>query len=160
MKSIEQELKMSDEPVLGMAYRYIGERDKADLAHKIHYFAGKDPTSNPSSWIFVADLPGCGRHVHWHGFPQDYERWPEHDKIVPQPPQILIHGMTVDKIVQGLIETTHEQSNATLNSLFDQSMYLTCELAKEMTKRGIKNVPITITNNTAGTISVCDTERK
>lgn len=71
-----------DLPVNGMAYRYIGERDKESLADLIHYYVGKDPTG--SSWIFVGKIPGVAK-LHWMGFPQEYERWPEHDLCRAQP---------------------------------------------------------------------------
>lgn len=63
----------------GMAFRYIGNDE--GMKHEVHYFVAHTPIG-PHSQVWVAEIPGRQR-LHWNGFPNQYERWPEHDKIRP-----------------------------------------------------------------------------
>lgn len=64
----------------GMAFKYIG--DDETMKHEVHYFVGHTPIG-PFSQVWIAEIPGRQR-LHWNGFPNQYERWPEHDRIKPE----------------------------------------------------------------------------
>lgn len=80
---MSDELKMPYEWEHGMAFRYIGEMHKDDLAGSIHYFVGFDPTISANAPVFIR-IPCEGVSIlHWLGFCHEYTRAPEHDRLRP-----------------------------------------------------------------------------
>lgn len=113
-----------DCPQSGMAFRYIGNLHKDTFAHEIHYFVGKNPLG--SDWIMVA-TNGSGQRIHWLGFPQDYERWPEKDKVITRQPASgdALQGWRTDDVlafvrhVQILCQPTTKTAESVIQKIWE-----------------------------------------